>query len=412
MSEKKRIKVALSGNPNSGKSTLFNALTGARQHIANYPGVTVEKKSGFITHRGYEIELVDLPGTYSLSAYSVEEQVARNFVIEESPDIVVEVVDASNLERNLYLFVQFLELGCPLILALNMMDMAKARGIHIEVERLSQYLGVRVVPMTARAGEGIEELLDAIVQEAGKEFRESYKQISYGRDVDNALAQMEALLKKGKKIPAKYPRRWLALKFLEGDSIVCELLKGDGEIFERITAISAHLTAHTMDTLGEDPESVIVDQRYGFIASVVRHCVRREIENRLNLSDRMDRVLTNRLIGPIFMLFVLYALYLIIFWVSESPVSWLETAFGLLRQKAQEHIQTQLLRSLVTSGVIDGVGGIMGYMPLIFFMFGAIAVLEDSGYMARIAYMMDRLMRFFGLHGSSVIALIVSGGIS
>lgn len=412
MQAKKKIRVALSGNPNSGKSTLFNALTGSRQHIANYPGVTVEKKSGTVIHKGIEIEVVDLPGIYSLSAFSIEEQVARNFVLEESPDMVVDVVDASNLERNLYLFVQLMELGCPLILALNMMDMAKARGIHIDVEKLSKHLGVRVIPMTARSGEGILELLDAILEEVEKPRHLPQGQISYGRDVDEALGQLERLLQGANNIPKRYPPKWLALKFLEGDQIVTQLLEAQPDLISRARPILADLALHTMDTIGEDLEAVIADQRYGFITSVVKHCLRREIENRLNLSDRIDKVLTNRLFGPIFMLLVLYAVYLLIFWISERPVSWIETGFSFLREKADSYIRYEILRSLVTSGVIDGVGGIMGYIPLIFFMFGAIAVLEDSGYMARIAYMMDRFMRFFGLHGSSVIALIVSGGIS
>jgi len=408
----KKIRVALAGNPNSGKSTLFNALTGSKQHIANYPGVTVEKKVGFTSHKGYEIEVIDLPGTYSLSAYSVEELVARSFILEEKPDIVVDVVDASNLERNLYLFVQLQELGCRLIIALNMMDMAKARGIQIDTRLLSKHLGVRVVPMTARSGEGVEDLLEAIVQEIEHPYQKTPFRVSYGSDIDRAMADIEILLGRSESIPKAYEPRWLALKFLEGDTQIQEIFNLDPELNKKATTILKNLSKHTLDTLGEEPEAIIADHRYGFICSLIKECTKRHIEKRLNLSDRIDKILTNRLLGPVFMLLILYLIYFFIFWVSSEPINWLETAFDFLRRKTDAFFEDGVLKSLIQSGVIDGVGGILGYIPLIFFMFGAIAILEDSGYMARVAYMMDRVMRFFGLHGSSVISLIVSGGIS
>ncbi len=409
----KKIRVALAGNPNSGKSTVFNALTGMRQHIANYPGVTVEKKIGMVEHRGYEIEVVDLPGTYSLTAYSIEEVVARNFIIDERPDMVVDIVDASNLERNLYLFVQLMELGCPLILGLNMMDMARARKIIVDVERLSKGLGVPVVPMVARSGEGVKELLDAIVDYgSGKKEFPRPNPISYGMDVDRALKGLTELLEGRPPEGKSYAPKWLALKFLEADKDVQRLIMEDPQVFPKAQEILSGLARHTMDTVGEEPESVIADHRYGFISGVVRHAVKREAELRINFSDKLDKVLTNRLFGPVFMLLVLYSIYTFIFWASEEPIAILETGFEHLKALIQEKMEEGLLKSLLVSGIIDSVGAILGYVPLIFFLFGAISILEDSGYMARIAYMMDRIMRFFGLHGSSVIALIVSGGIS
>lgn len=408
----KKIRVALAGNPNSGKSTLFNALTGAKQHIANYPGVTVEKKMGIALYNGYEIEITDLPGTYSLSAYSVEELVARSFVVEEKPDVVVDVVDASNLERNLYLFVQLQELGCRLIIALNMMDMAKARGIQIDTKLLSRHLGVRVVPMTARTGEGVDRLLEAIVQEIEAPYGKAPVRISYGSDIDGAIGHIMALMERSQSIPKTYEQRWLALKYLEGDSQVKEIFARDPLLDKKASLILKGLFKHTLDTLGEEPEAIIADHRYGFICSLIKECTKRHIERRLNLSDRIDKILTNRLLGPVFMLMILYVIYLFIFWVSSEPINWLEAGFAFLRSKIDLLLPDGALKSLIQAGVIDGVGGILGYIPLIFFMFGAIAILEDSGYMARVAYMMDRVMRFFGLHGASVISLIVSGGIS
>ena len=224
---KKKITIALSGNPNAGKTTAFNAITGARQHIANYPGVTVEKKYGTVFHKGYEIEVVDLPGTYSLTAYSLEEIVARDFVINERPDLVVDIIDASNLDRHFYLATQFKELGVPLILALNMVDMAETRGMKIDYERLSTDFGAPVVPMVARSGKGITELLDAVVETFEQKPQWKAPAISYGMDIDKALDDISAIIKTSNVYDSKYPARWRALKCLEGDSQIVGLLEKD-----------------------------------------------------------------------------------------------------------------------------------------------------------------------------------------
>jgi len=408
----KKLVIALSGNPNSGKTTVFNALTGAHQHIANYPGVTVEKKYGTVMHKGVEIEVVDLPGTYSLTAYSMEEIVARDFLLNERPDLVVDIVDASNLDRNLYLAVQFKEMGAPLIIALNMVDVAESRGIHVDAAILSSLMGVPVIPMVARANKGMQELLDAIVSYGEKGIKWVPAEISYGMDIDSALEQVVGVLKGIPSISDRYPLRWLGLKCLEQDKQVLELLQSYPEQLARINKICEQLSQHVMSTLEEDIEGIIADHRYGYIAGVTKKAVRRKIESRLNLSDQIDRFLTNRLLGPIVMLVILYLVYAITFWASELPVRWFESFFDGLKYLVTAVIPPGDLRSLLTSGIIDGVGGVMGFIPLIMVMFFIIAILEDSGYMARIAYMMDRVLRWFGLHGSSVIALIVSGGIS
>ena len=409
---KRKITIALSGNPNSGKTTIFNAITGARQHIANYPGVTVEKKYGKIKHRGYDIEVVDLPGTYSLTAYSLEEIVARDFLVSERPDLVVDIVDASNLDRNLYLAVQFKELGVPLIIDLNMIDVAEARGILVDQETLSTLLGVPVVATVARSNKGIYALLDKVVEVAlnGQEWQPA--NLSYGRDIDQGLNEIEDIIKGRDAYDKRYPPRWLALKCMEGDNQIVELMKRDHEISSAVEAICERTSKHIMDTLEEEPEGIIAEHRYGHIAGITKKAVKRRIESRLNLSDRIDRVLTNRFIGPLIMMAILYTIYEFTFWVSEGPVSWLEVFFGWLKDMVSLFISEGVLYSLLVSGIIDGVGGILGFIPLIMFMFFAIAIMEDSGYMARVAYMLDRVLRWFGLHGNSVMALLVSGGIA
>jgi ferrous iron transport protein B len=408
----KKLTIALSGNPNSGKTTVFNAITGARQHIANYPGVTVEKKVGRVSHKGCTVEVVDLPGTYSLTAYSLEEIVARDFVVNERPNLVVDVVDASNLDRNLYLAVQFKELGVPLMIALNMMDLAESRGISIDPEELSRLMGVPVVPMVARSSKGIQSLMDKVVEFGAESRAWEPVVITYGRDVDESICEIEEILRSGKAAGGRYPPRWLAIKCLEGDSQVLGFLEKELDPGPEIEKICARTAKHLMSTLEEEPEGIIADYRYGYIAGITKKCLKRKVESRLNLSDQIDRVLTNRILGPLIMVLVLYVIYSITFYVSEAPVNWLESLFGLLKKGVSLVIPAGYLQSLIVSGVIDGMGGVLGFVPLILFMFLAIAVMEDSGYMARVAYMLDRVLRWFGLHGNSVMALIVSGGIS
>ena len=397
---KRKIKIALSGNPNAGKTTVFNAVTGARQHIANYPGVTVEKKYGKVNRRGYEIEIVDLPGTYSLTAYSLEEIVARDFLLDEKPDVVVDIVDASNLDRNLYLSLQFKELGVPLIIALNMVDVAASRGIVIDQRGLSKLLDVPVVPTVARSNKGLSELLDKVIEVARKGPGWHSELISYGHDIDQALDEIEAAFPKNRLYEGKYAPRWLGLKCLEGDEQILRTIRKDAAIHRQIDSVCQRVTKHIMNTLEDEPEGIIADHRYGYIAGITKKTIKRKIESRLNVSDRVDKVLTNRFLGPLIMM------------ASDTPVLWVEAFFGWLKGMISFLIPEGNLHSLIVSGVIDGVGGVLGFVPLIMFMFFMIAIMEDAGYMARVAYMLDRVLRWFGLHGNSVMALLISGGIS
>ena len=407
--------IALAGNPNSGKTTLFNALTGARQHIGNYPGVTVDKKVGTYADNGRSYEVVDLPGTYSLTAYSPEELAARNFIVDQSPGAVVNILDASNLERNLYLTIQLMEMGVPVCIALNMIDAAKSRGVSIDDRKLSELTGVPVTPTVARKGRGKAELMAAVGEMLEGNLRRMPLVISYGEDIDNGLAKMEREISAAGFLNSKYPPRWIALKYLENDQQVMELgRQTDLSVSARLEAIASFVARRLKGTTGSYPEAVIADHRYGYINSLVRQgVVRREAaQNRLFLTDKIDRVVVNRFLGPIIMLGIILGLYHFTFTYSAAPVEWMDGFFGWLGGALETRLPDGLLKSLILSGVIDGVGGVIGFTPLIMFMFFGIALLEDSGYLARMAFMLDRVFRIFGLHGNSVMAFIVSGGIA
>jgi len=409
------LKIALAGNPNAGKTTLFNQLTGARQHVGNYPGITVDHKEGFTHHNGEKITITDLPGTYSMTAYSAEELVSRDYLVNERPDVVIDIVDSSNLERNLYLTCQFLELGVPLVIALNMIDVAKDRGIQLNIKKLEILLGVPIVPIIARSGFGKEDLLEAAIDTASKNKAWISRDISYGKDLDTTLTELISLISKHNFLTETYPSRYTAIKYLENDEQILE--KGqqyNSDVANKLEKIVSKTTEHTQKTLDVYPEAIIADHRYGYIKSIVRQGVEKRTfdADRLYTSDKIDKVLTNRLMGPAIMFLVLFSLYQFTFSLSEMPVAWLESFFGWLGGVIENSLPDGLIKSMIISGIIGGVGGILGFVPLIMFMFFGIAILEDSGYLARVAFMMDRVFRIFGLHGSSVMPFIVSGGIA
>jgi ferrous iron transport protein B len=406
---------ALAGNPNSGKTTLFNSLTGGHQHVGNYPGVTVEKKEGYCIFRGQKFRIVDVPGTYSLTAYSLEEKVARDFLLNEKPAAVINIVDASNLERNLYLTLQFMEMGVPVILALNMIDVAEKRGINIDTEKLSQLLGVPVVTTVARRGEGKAELLETVERSIDDELSAQELNISYGEDIDNALKEMKQMIEKNKFLTDKYNANWIALKYLENDEQIKKIGRlSHPKLAEKLEESASKVAAHLESTVQLSSEAIIADHRYGYIRSILQQDVLtvQYDQNRLYLSDKIDNVLTNRFIGPLAMLAVIWGLYQFTFTYSEIPVGWFELFFGWVGGIADTYIPDGMVKSLVISGIIDGVGGVLGFVPIIMFMFLGISFIEDSGYMARMAFMLDRIFRMFGLHGSSVMPFIISGGIA
>jgi ferrous iron transport protein B len=425
---RKKIVVAIAGNPNAGKTTIFNGLTGARQHVGNYPGVTVEIKEGSCRHAGREIKVVDLPGTYSLTACSAEELVARDFIIKTKPDVVVDVVDSSNLERNLYLSVQFIELGIPLILVFNMSDEAKARGYEFDTVQLSRYFKARIVQTIGHKKIGMKELLDAVVQtasekESGAQSLEkaSEKQdsdlceirnhpfIDYGRELEEEIKVLSSMIK---DIPASsgYDDRWAAVKLLENDRELRRIFAGP--------AISCQLEksiAKVEALLGERPEIAIASRRYGFISGACHECVRSTVEIRHTISDKIDSVVINNFFGlPIF-LGLMYLVFQLTFTVGEIPMGRLEVLFAWLGQTVGSFWpegSESLLKSLLVDGIISGVGGVLVFLPNILFLFLAIAAFEDSGYMARAAFIMDRLMHKIGLHGKSFIPMLIGFGCS
>ena len=409
--------IAIAGNPNAGKTTAFNWYTGARQHVGNYPGITVEKKEGTAHVGGEEVTIVDLPGTYSLTAYSLEEVVARRVLAEDKPGAVLDVVNAAVLERNLYLAVQILEMGLPVVLALNMMDEARSQGMIIDHKRLEELTGMKAVPTVARQGEGLAEALEAAVNVA-KETGGKIKplEISYGPDIDEALKDMTPVVEEAGLLAGKFPARWVALKYLErDDDIISQGRAQSAETSERLTAMADKVGEHIKTTLNSYPEAIIADYRYGYIASMLRQGVLKspdDLKHRIAYSDKIDMVLTNRFLGPLIMLGVLYFMYYLTIEIGDYPLGWVESAFERLDGLLSGSMQDGLLKSMLVSGVVAGVGGVLGFVPLIMIMFLLIAVLEDSGYMARVAYMMDRVFRFFGLHGASIMPFIVSGGIA
>ncbi|MCL5124667.1 MAG: ferrous iron transport protein B [Deltaproteobacteria bacterium] len=407
-----KITVALAGNPNAGKTTIFNALTGARQHVGNWPGVTVEKKEGTVKYNSRDIHIVDLPGTYSLTAFSLEEIIARNFIVDSAPDLVVNVVDASNLERNLYLSVQLMEMGCKLVLALNMIDVARGRGITIDEPLFTNLMGVPVILMNGKKGIGLDDLIKAIISEVDKPRpSDDQNRLTYGSEVEEELCKIDCILSQSFRSPGVANSRWLSVKLLEGDTEIIkkiDSLEQRAKIIEQVDKSRAHLN----NIFGDSPEIVLADARYGFISGAIKQTVQIERTNRVNLSESIDKILTNRLLGPLILLLVLYSVYIFTFNGSAPLVQYFDSFFSWSGDMISSILPEGLLKSLVVSGIIKGVGGVLGFTPLIAFMFFAIAILEDTGYMARIAFMLDRVLRGFGLHGASMLALMVAGGIA
>ncbi|MBN2537712.1 ferrous iron transport protein B [candidate division WOR-3 bacterium] len=413
MTGKRAITVALAGNPNSGKTSLYNALTGARQSVGNWPGVTVEKKEGRFIYQGHEVTVVDLPGTYALDAYTLDERVAREYLVAEKPDAVVAVVDASNLERNLYLVAQLLELGATVVVALNMVDIAQSRGIEIDTAQLEKVLGVKVVTTVASMGVGIETL-KRVVHDIQRAPPPPGLTISYGRDIEAGIEQLVG------PIVAAWPgrssqARWLALKLLEGDPEAVARL-GDDEQAARVRETLAVVRARLERRLDLDIETAVVERRYGFLNGVAHECTRHRADllRRISLTDRIDSVVTNRWVGiPIFLL-LMWGTFQLVFRVGAPLSGLIERLFGWLGSVISSGLALvqapAWLASLLVEGIIGGVGSVLVFVPNIVILFAVIALLEESGYMARAAFVMDRFMHLLGLHGKSFIPMIIGFG--
>lgn len=402
----KIINIALAGNPNSGKTTLFNAFTGTRQHVGNWPGVTVEKKEGKAKYKNDEVLVTDLPGTYSLSPYSIEEIVARDYIVEGNPDVVVNIVDASNIERNLYLSIQLIELGKPVVIALNMMDVVEKRSIQINVENLSESLGVPIVPIVASKNQGLDTLLDTSIRVAKGEIKYNPNPINYGDDLEKKIEETIKSIE-GNPKSKKYGLRWLAIKVIEEDKAVLELLG--------LKASEETAAVNEFD-YDEDYESMIADRRYEVISKTVTKSVKKPKKQGLTTSDKIDKVLTNKWWGlPIFA-GMMYLVFALTFKIGNVLLDVIDGWFGTLGELAGASLEAAgiagWLNSLIVDGIIGGVGGVLVFLPNIAFLFFAISILEDSGYMARVAFIMDRAMRKIGLNGKAFIPMIMGFGCS
>ena len=413
LSGEKEIVIAIAGNPNCGKTVIFNTLTGARQHVGNWPGVTVEKKEGRFVHGGRRIKVVDLPGTYSLGAYSEDEAVARDYILFEKPDVVVNVVDSTNMERNMYLTCQLLEMGVKVVMALNMYDEAKARKLEIDMKKLSFLLGVPVIPTVATKNQGMTELIQAGLESSGVPGAQT-PGINYGNDVEEVVKRLQDGIKKDSGLSA-YNARLLAVKFLERDSTIEELLRKSME-YAALKEYRDHWAKKLEAMWGDDIEVFFAEKRYGFISGIVRETLKKYMsaEEKQSISDKIDRVVTNRYLGiPIFLL-AMWGVFQFTFTLGTPLAGLIEAFFGWLGSLINGGLAAAgapvLLNSLIVDGIIGGAGSVIVFMPNIFLLFFAISLLEDSGYMARAAYITDRFMHTLGLHGKSFIPMIVGFG--
>ena len=410
--EEKQLRIALAGNPNSGKTTIFNNLTGTRQKVGNWPGVTVEKKEGDIHKFGRDIKIIDLPGTYSLTPFSIEEIVARNFILDENPDVVIDIIDASNLERNLYLANQLRELDCKVIFALNMADVAKARGFKIDAEKLSELLGVPVVFTVGNKNEGLDNLLKTAIDLAATPLDiPEERRVRYSQDIEAAVREMRDFIRQKDDGTLPYDVRWTAVKLLEGDTIVKDRLKEKLPAASRtILEKAEQLRAKLAKRLDDDPEIVMTDERYGFIAGIIKEVMSSSTRQRMDISRNIDLVLTNRFLGfPIFIFFI-WAMFQVTFTLGAYPMEWIDAGVGHVSAVFATILPNGLLKDLVVDGIIAGVGAIAIFLPNILLLFFCIALFEDTGYMARAAFLMDKIMHLIGLHGKSFIPMLMGFG--
>ncbi len=408
----KQLTIALAGNPNSGKTTIFNDLTGARQKVGNWPGVTVEKKEGRLKKNGYDLKIVDLPGTYSLTPFSMEEIAARDFILNEKPDVVVNIIDAANLERSLFLAMQIVELDRPVVFALNMADLAKSKGMVIDTEKLSLLLNLPVVFTVANKGKGIDDLIDTAVNEA-ESFPDGKKgrKVIYNREINSMISHLVEELDRDFKELIVYPNRWTAIKLLEDDKVVKENLQQISK--ERAAVILKHseeFRHRIEDLFQDDPEIVLTDECYGFIAGIVKETLLISSRKKADISRNIDLVLTNRFLGlPIFVFFI-WVMFQLTFSLGAYPTDWINSGVSLFSSFLGSILPNGLFKDLILNGIVAGIGSVIIFLPNILILFFCIALFEDTGYMARAAFLMDRIMHVIGLHGKSFIPMLMGFG--
>ncbi|MFI5294330.1 MAG: ferrous iron transport protein B [Thermodesulfovibrionales bacterium] len=409
--EKKIMTVAVAGNPNSGKSTLINALAGTRLSVGNWPGVTVEKKSAIFEYKGTKIRLVDLPGTYSLSPYTQEEIIARDYLVHENPDLVINVVDATNLERNLYLTVQLMELGIPVIVAMNIYDEAVNKGYEIDIKTMEEVLGVRVIPTVATKKTGLDDLLKAVTDIGDGRLSLQPKRLHYGADIESAASAVEVRTRNiYPKLAEKYPVRWLTFKLMEKDSHAMEEINiGDAASFVD------EATEHIRKAHGEDIESIMADERYALASGLAHEVLKKPEFRKMEITEKIDKIALNRFLGIPLFLAAMWIMFKLTFDMSKPFSDWI----GVMISGPFKRLAIALIglihapdwtASLITDGIIAGVGNVLVFVPVIFAMMFFITFLEGSGYMARAAFVMDRAMHAIGLHGKSFIPMLLGFG--
>ncbi len=404
------IKIALAGNPNCGKTTMFNALTGANQYVGNWPGVTVEKKEGRLKGKrgkGEDIIVTDLPGIYSMSPYTLEEVVSRDYVLKENPDVIIDLVDATNIERNLYLTTQLIETGVPVVIALNMADLLEKRGIKIDVKRLSMLLDCPIIETSALKGEGLDKLIDEAVKTAKKSRVDLPKEI-FSKEMEEAVSEVKKVLPES---ITEDKKRWYAVKFLENDEKVKEATKLSASAQSVVDSKRQAFEKKHDD----DMESIVTDERYTFIQKIVNTTVKKG-KDKLTVSDKIDRIVTNRILGiPIFIAIMWLVYYVSVTTVGTFVTDWTNDVFVVAVQDFFSNIlgsigAGDMVQGLVVDGIIGGLGAVLGFVPQMAILFLFLSILEDCGYMVRIAFVMDRVFRHFGLSGKSFIPLLISSG--
>ena len=404
------IKIALAGNPNCGKTTMFNALTGANQYVGNWPGVTVEKKEGKLKGKrgkGEDVIVTDLPGIYSMSPYTLEEVVSRDYVLKENPDVIIDLVDATNIERNLYLTTQLVETGVPVVIALNMAEKLEKRGIKIDVKRLSMLLDCPIVETSALKGEGLDKLIDEAIKTAKKSSADLPKEV-FSKEMEAAIADVKDVLPES---ITEDKKRWYAIKFLENDEKVKESIKLSASAQSTVDSKRQAIEKKHDD----DMESIVTDERYTFIQKIVNTTVKKG-KDKLTVSDKIDRIVTNRILGiPIFIAIMWLVYYVSVTTVGTFVTDWTNDVFVVAIQDFASNIlgsigAGDMVMGLVVDGIIGGLGAVLGFVPQMAILFLFLSILEDCGYMVRIAFVMDRVFRHFGLSGKSFIPLLISSG--
>jgi ferrous iron transport protein B len=410
MSETREIRVALAGNPNCGKSSLFNLLTGSHQKVGNFPGVTVEKHEGYLDYKGYRITVVDLPGTYSLTPYSPEEIVAREYIIQERPDVVINVLEGPNIERSLLFTTQLMELEVDLLVALNMIDEVQAKGITIETKQLQKLLGSHIVPTSAKKNIGVESLLDHVIRVSGKDIEVRKNKLFFRDELEVAISKITELLRKQPELEGFNPR-WLAIKLLENDRAVYHEVQ-QYPVWLKVELALQDALREAERLFDTDPEVLISEDRHAFIRGAMKECVRQPEEGKATLTDHIDRIVLNRVLGlPVFLL-VVWTIFQLTFTLGSPVMTALEWCFGMIASLAAPLLPNDFLRSILIDAILSGVGGVMVFLPNIVLLFIGLSFLEASGYMARAAFVIDRVMHRFGLHGKSFIPMITGFGCS